>query len=78
MQGMILIVRHFDAMIIIQATNKYLRYCLSYRDIKICAKQEKCLRNFRKAHCGSVRIDETTIKVKGQGLDLRKYLYLSS
>ncbi|EJF91073.1 hypothetical protein MEG_01476 [Bartonella tamiae Th307] len=32
---------------------------------------EKRLRNFRKPHCGSVRIDETYIKVKGQW----KYLY---
>ena len=32
---------------------------------------EKRLRQFRKLHCGSVRIDETYIKVKGQW----KYLY---
>nr|WP_246708245.1 hypothetical protein [Bartonella sp. HY038] len=30
----ILIVGHFDAMIIIQAINWYLHYCLSYRDIE--------------------------------------------
>lgn len=30
----ILIVGHFDKIVIIQAINWYLRYCLSYRDIE--------------------------------------------
>ena len=34
--------------------------------LKYAPLLEKRLRNFRKPHCGSVRIDETYIKVKGQ------------
>src|SRR5215213_9661912 len=32
---------------------------------------ERRLRAFRKPHCGSIRVDETSIKVRGQG----RYLY---
>ena len=31
---------------------------------------EKRVRQFRKPHCGSVRIDETDIKIRGQGRSL--------
>lgn len=33
--------------------------------LKYAPLLEKRLRNFRKPHCGSVRIDETYIKVQG-------------
>ncbi len=39
--------------------------------LKYAPLLEKRLRSFRKPHCGSVRIDETYIKVKGRW----KYLY---
>ncbi len=39
--------------------------------LKYAPLLEKRLRTFRKPHCGSVRIDETYIKVKGEW----KYLY---
>ncbi|TXM96520.1 IS6 family transposase [Methylobacterium sp. WL64] len=84
--------RHYEAALIVQAVSWYLRYPLSYRDIKELFLErglevdhstlnrwvlayapliEKRLRQFRKPHCGSVRIDETYIKVRGEW----RYLY---
>jgi IS6 family transposase len=84
--------RHFEASLIVQAVSWYLRYPLSYRDIKELFRErglevdhstlnrwvlayapliERRLRSFRKPHCGSVRIDQTYIKIRGQW----RYLY---
>ncbi|WSG98372.1 IS6 family transposase (plasmid) [Rhizobium johnstonii] len=83
--------RHFEAWLIVQAVTWYLRYPLSYRDLKKCSKSaasrdhstinrwvlsyapmiEKRLRQFRRPHCGSVRIDETYVKIRVKW----RYLY---
>ena len=62
--------RHFQASLILQAVCWYLRYPLSYRDIEELFLERR-LRAFRKPHCGSIRIDETYIKIRGQW----RYLY---
>src|SRR5690242_1855092 len=62
--------RHFEASLILQAVSWYLRYPLSYRDIEELFRErwvladapliERRLRTFRKPHCGSIRVDETS------------------
>ena len=84
--------RHFEAWLIIQAVSWYLRYPLSYRDLKnmflergfevdhstinrwvlaYAPQIEKRLRQFRRPHCGSIRVDETYVKIRGKW----RYLY---
>ncbi len=80
--------RHFEAGLIVQAVSWYLRYPLSYRDIKeLLLKRglevdhstvnrwvlayapliERRLRPFRKPHCGSIRVDETYVRIRADG-----------
>ena len=68
--------RHFEAWLIIQAVGWYLRHRLSFRDVEhdtihrralACAPEiEKQLRQIRRPHCGSIRVDETCVKVRGE------------
>src|SRR5215216_3110988 len=73
--------RHYEATLILQAVSWYLRYPLSYRDIEELFRErglevdhstlKRRLRPFRRPHCGSIRIDETYVKVRGRW----RYLY---
>src|SRR4028118_2079329 len=84
--------RHYEASLILQAVSWYLRYPLSYRDIKEMLLErglevdhstlnrwvlayapliERRLRAFHQPHRGSIRVDETYIKVRGEW----RYLY---